>query len=210
MKHIIYILTLFTLLTLPAAAQKKKQETPTIDAQTYIDKYMFEKAEEVLEKEIKNLKRRRKSTQSQETKLEEIDRLRSIMSATERVTFIDSMVVSKKDFFKHIALGDECGRIIPARTFFDNQNDTTGAMIYKPEIGERIWLAKGDESGNLNGTYTSKFPNWIATVFKTIRMSWPTASHYITPLKEKKVLEGTTSLLQDTIRMRTSTCNPKI
>ena len=154
MKHIIYILTLFTLLTLPAAAQKKKQETPTIDAQTYIDKYMFEKAEEVLEKEIKNLKRRRKPTQSQETKLEEIDRLRSIMSATERVTFIDSLVVSKKDFFKHIALGDECGRIIPARTFFDNQNDTTGAMIYKPEIGERIWLAIGDESGNLKLHYS--------------------------------------------------------
>lgn len=135
------------LVTTPSVAQKKKNAAPKPTVEELMQKYLFDDAEKLLEQEIDKLKRRRKPVIEQKTKLEEINRLRSAMEATERVIIIDSMVVNKHNFLNHIRLSAESGEILSTNDFFDNRQDTCGCTVYKPEVGERIWFAKPDEAG---------------------------------------------------------------
>lgn len=114
-----YILPAFCslLLSLPSQAQKNGQAIPAPTAEYYMNHYQFDEAEELLNQDIKKLKRKRQPTDVEEGKLQEIARFRSMMRATERVTVIDSLVVDKNTFLNHIKLSPESGEISPYSTF---------------------------------------------------------------------------------------------
>ena len=81
-----YILPAFCslLLSLPSQAQKNGQAIPAPTAEYYMNHYQFDEAEELLNQDIKKLKRKRQPTDVEEGKLQEIARLRSMMRATEQ------------------------------------------------------------------------------------------------------------------------------
>lgn len=69
-----------------------------------------------------------------------------MLESTARIMFIDSVVVAKNDFLKHIPLGKEAGRV----DTYDNFLSTTGhdgAYMYMNEFGNKAFLAKTDDNG---------------------------------------------------------------
>lgn len=140
-----YIVPVFCLMmaALPAKGQK---------ADNYIKNYQFDKAEEILKSEISQLKRRRKPTTELDEELQHVIRMQSMLKANERVTFIDSIVVNKKNFLSHIKLGPESGKLISYGTFF-NTKDTCG-VVYQTELGNKICFSKTDKNGKTK-LYTS-------------------------------------------------------
>ena len=142
-----YILPAFCslLLSLPSQAQKNGQAIPAPTAEYYMNHYQFDEAEELLNQDIKKLKRKRQPTDVEEGKLQEIARLRSMMRATERVTVIDSLVVDKNTFLNHIKLSPESGEISPYSTFF-HRTDENGCTVYLSELGNKIYFAQPDEN----------------------------------------------------------------
>ena len=105
------------MLAAPIQAQRSMADTPSQTAEYYISRYMFDEAEELINQNIKKLKRKRQPTDAEESKLEEINRLRSKMKATERVTIIDSLVVDKNTFLQHIRLNEENGSLSTTAAF---------------------------------------------------------------------------------------------
>ncbi|MCF0194927.1 MAG: hypothetical protein HUK00_07115 [Bacteroidaceae bacterium] len=162
-KTLILMLTL-TMLTVGTTAQKKaKVPEPTIEEN--IAAYRFEAAEAQLKKEITALKRKRKPTDALEQRLRQVEHLSSLLDATQRVVFIDSLVVPKRDFFEHITLSDESGDITSyARTF--RTTDSLSCTVFHPELGNSVFLAcpKSDSTAHLcsatlyAGSYSEPMP----------------------------------------------------
>lgn len=142
-KHIFPIL-IALLTAVPATAQRNLSANEEKIA-SYIENYQFDEAEELIDKEITQLKRRRKSTTELEKQTERIERLRSMMNACERVTFIDSIVTGKKDFLTRIQLTPESGSLSPYNTFFNRQD--SACMVYKTERGNKICFSQTAKDG---------------------------------------------------------------
>ena len=136
------------MLAAPIQAQRSMADTPSQTAEYYISRYMFDEAEELINQNIKKLKRKRQPTDAEESKLEEINRLRSKMKATERVTIIDSLVVDKNTFLQHIRLNEENGSLSTTAAFFNSPNAGAGTA-YLSELGNKVYFAQKDENNYL-------------------------------------------------------------
>ena len=145
--HILPACCLF-LLSLPSQAQQKDQATSAPTAEYYINHYRFDQAEELINQEIRRLKRRRQSTTAEEEKLQAISKLRSMMQATERLTVVDSIVVDKSSFLNHIKLSEESGTLHTATEFFQ-QPDSDRCTVYLSELGNKIYFSGRDENRQL-------------------------------------------------------------
>ncbi len=145
--HILPACCLF-LLSLPSQAQQKEQATSAPTAEYYINHYRFDQAEELINQEIRRLKRRRQSTTAEEEKLQAISKLRSMMQATERLTVVDSIVVDKSSFLNHIKLSEESGTLHTATEFFQ-QPDSDRCTVYLSELGNKIYFSGRDENRQL-------------------------------------------------------------
>lgn len=121
---------------------------PAPTAEYYMNHYQFDKAEELLNQNIKKLKRKRQPTNVEERELQGIARMRSMMRATERVTVIDSLVVDKNAFLNHVKLSPESGEISPYGAFF-HRTDESGCTVYLSELGNKIYFAQPDEDKRL-------------------------------------------------------------
>lgn len=78
-----------------------------------------------------------------------------LLSATQDVVIIDSMVVDKKDVFKHFSLSQEAGEIASCDGFFgtDNQSDAT---VYVNDLGDKCFYSIADTSRH-SRLYSSNF-----------------------------------------------------
>ena len=78
-----------------------------------------------------------------------------LLSATQDVVIIDSMVVDKKDVFKHFSLSQEAGEIASYDSFFgtDNQSDAT---VYVNDLGDKCFYSIADTSSH-SRLYSSNF-----------------------------------------------------
>ena len=103
-----------------ASAQKKKQApadppASTIDeprpAQKMIEEYRFEEAISLLEKEMDTAKRQKKPTTQIEADMQIAQKGANMLAGTEKVTFIDSIVVDKDKFLNYYRLSNESGHI---------------------------------------------------------------------------------------------------
>lgn len=138
-------------LGMPAQAQQPPAGKPT--AIDYMNHYQFDQAEELINDNIKRLKRRRQPTTAEEEQLQEVQKMRSMMRATERLTVIDSIVVDKKTFLNSIKLSEESGTLHTCAEFF-HQTDSDQCTAYVSELGNKTYFAQRDESKKLR-LYTS-------------------------------------------------------
>mgnify|MGYP004443628197 CR=1 FL=1 len=141
------LLTLISLVAfaLTTWAQKTKPAPPTIDE--LIASYRLEEAQTQLKKEIQLATRRRKPTDALNRKLARVEFMLPFLRATQRITFIDSMVVARKDFFEHFALSEESGRITSyARTF--RRRDTLSCTAFQPQLGNDAYYAMPRHNGS--------------------------------------------------------------
>ena len=138
-------------LGMPAQAQQNPADKPT--AIDYMNRYQFDQAEELINDNIKRLKRRRQPTATEEEQLQEVQKMRSMMRATERLTVIDSIVVDKKTFLNSIKLSEESGTLHTCAELF-HQTDSDQCTAYVSELGNKTYFAQRDESKKLR-LYTS-------------------------------------------------------
>lgn len=102
-----------------SSAQKKKQAqiTPVAEiaeprpVQKMIQEYRFEEAISLLEKEMAAAKRQKKPTAQIEADMQMAQKGANMLAGTEKVIFIDSMVIDKDKFLNYYRLSDESGQI---------------------------------------------------------------------------------------------------
>ena len=136
--------------TVAAAKQKGKAvaaEPEVSPVQQALEVYDFEKAEELLTKEIEALKKKKQPTEQAEALLHTAQTGRAKLHATERIVIIDSLVCPKEQALKAILLSKESGRIDTYASTY-HTTDASGATIYENELANKRYLAvkKGSKS----------------------------------------------------------------
>ena len=111
MKRII----LFSLIafSLTASSQRRRIVEPVFDItpEEAMAQYDFDKAEEILNAKIEYLIKKKQPTEYEDSLLEEVEKAKVRLQATERVVFIDSLVMPKEDLISNLRLGAESGSI---------------------------------------------------------------------------------------------------
>lgn len=128
------------------AQQKKNNADIYAEVRAAMDVYDFEKAENLLEDNIAKLKKRRKPTDEADSLLAEVQRYMSTMEATEKVTFIDSVVVDKAQLLTRIPLSEESGSLHAYSTYFQRP-DSMGCVVFCNQLGNHLVFAQPEKSG---------------------------------------------------------------
>lgn len=91
---------------------------------------------------------RKKTSKNKKNKTEEVvedPRIQIMTSATQKITFIDSVVVDKKDFIKYYKLSPEIGKILKSADFFHTK-DTTESYIHLNGFGNKGYISQRKDS----------------------------------------------------------------
>ena len=99
------------------SAQQKKDADLYAEVKAAMDEYDFDTATDLLEKEIARLQKRRKPTEEAEQLLTEVQRYAGKLEATERVVFVDSVVVDKDKLLSQYPLSGESGSLYAYSTY---------------------------------------------------------------------------------------------
>lgn len=73
---------------------------------------------------------------------EQTERLKQMTSATQRIVFVDSILLPKRDFLRAYHLSSEAGTIAPYSTFFPKQKSRT--LTFMNALGNRCFFTHGD------------------------------------------------------------------
>lgn len=129
MKRIyILVLMLLVIATPPLYAQKRQKATVKVAPKTAV--------------QIK----------AEKAKAQKIEQM---TNATQKVVFIDSIVVSKKDFLGKYRLNPESGSIYPFNSFF-KVNRQPNSYVYVNELGNKSYYSVEDSVGNME-LFTSDY-----------------------------------------------------
>lgn len=141
-------------LSVSLAAQRRGNAADnTAAAEQYIAQYRFDEAEELLDKLIAALRKKRQPTAREEQLLDAARKGAHMMDATEKVTFVDSVVADKAAFLDALRISPESGQLFAYGAFF-NREDKNGCTVYRSELGNKIYFSQPDRSGTLR-LYTS-------------------------------------------------------
>ncbi len=126
----------------PASAQRRKASAIplTEQVQQALELYDFETAEELLNKEITALKKKRKPTDHLDGLLRQARQGLSKLHATERIVVIDSIICPMGEALKTIRLSRESGRIDTYASSFHTR-DNSDATIYENELGNKRYVS---------------------------------------------------------------------
>lgn len=132
---------------------QKRRTTPTVptfsnvDYKRAMDEYRFNDAENMLTTQINALIKANLDPEKYETMLDNVRHAKARLNATERVVFIDSVVVHKNDILPNIPLSDEAGKLDTYQHFFSS-TDNPGAYLFRSQMGDHIIYAKNDAKKN--------------------------------------------------------------
>ena len=154
MRLFVTLLTLFCLSNSLCLAQRHgsrnrpKKEKVTVEA--LISSYRFSEAAEMLESDISKNERRRRPTETLKSQLERVRSLEVMMSATEKVKFVDSVTVNKKEFLSIFHLGSDCGTVASAKALLPedlSNNNRLGEVAYCNELNDKIYYSLQNGKG---------------------------------------------------------------
>lgn len=156
-KSFCLIALLLGAMSMPAAAQKSKskaaKETVQPEAKSadqLIREYQFDKAAQVLQREIAAASRANKSTERLEAELTRANLGQDMLRGTEKVTFIDSIVVSRQQVLSTLRLSREAGQLMPMTAVIGKllqKPAVTGESAFVNELADRIVFAATDTMG---------------------------------------------------------------
>lgn len=86
---------------------------------------------------------RKRVVKKEEPPTEEEIRLQQMTKATQRIMFIDSLVLPKEEFLWAYHLTPEAGHIAPYSAFFPNS--TSRAVTFLNALGNHCWFSDGDQ-----------------------------------------------------------------
>ncbi len=92
---------------------------------------------------------RRKTPKLTPEQQEQLAKLKRLTDNTQRIMFIDSIVVNKQHFLKQYHLSPEVGRIARYQEFFKVQQQPN-AFVYINELGNRLFLSQEAADSTIN------------------------------------------------------------
>ncbi len=136
---------------LKVAESRGVGEASRMLAETALDNYDVNSAEEHLDKGSANLKKAKKSASEEfETLTSKMIQMRNMLERVERIEIIDSLTVDSIDFFESYRLAGAAGRILPpdAVSRLGAGSDAEElSTAYMPENHSEILWAAADSSG---------------------------------------------------------------
>ncbi|MGN0233427.1 MAG: hypothetical protein ACI4B5_03270 [Bacteroidaceae bacterium] len=134
----------------PVSAQRGKVSAEDLDAPIMeaISLYDFTKAEELLQQKIGLLEKKKKSTEYEDSLLEIVQKGSVKLYATERVIFIDSLVLPKSALLENISLGAEGGTLVSYEQYF-SRKDTLGCSVFENQLKNKIIFSAPIKGGIL-------------------------------------------------------------
>lgn len=173
MNYTSLITGLFALsMAMPVMAQKKRntaKKESVLSAEQLIQQYRFEEAAQILQREIKAAEKAGKDTERLDADMRRANMGADMLRGTERVTFVDSFQVSRKQVLNTIRLSPEAGKWVATSSLVDafkSRPKTLGNVAFVNELNDRIYFAASDSvhgakticsayhSGNKWGTST--------------------------------------------------------
>lgn len=148
MKKSLLISTFLLAISASALAQKRPAAPATITLEQAMSQYRFDEAERIMNQDIAATRKRRADVTEKEAMLRQIQRAKSRLHATERTTFIDSIVTSKADAINHIFLSDESGKVLTYNEYF-HKKDSTQSTVYLSQFADKIVFAQPDANGEM-------------------------------------------------------------
>lgn len=147
-------LTLAFCINIPGNAQRRRirpvKPTVTVTPEDLMNEYRFDEAINALTKKIDEEKKKKNSTVTLEAQLHQARMGAEMLSGTERITIIDSMVVDADAFLSAYRLSVGCGTLAPLASIAPTlvRNSTQGAMpAYLNDFGDRMVFADTDSAG---------------------------------------------------------------
>ncbi len=137
--------------------------TPAHDQKTTIDQlldeYRFDEAIDLLQKEIAQDKRKKRPTEEKEAQLHRAQVAAGMLSATEKVTFIDSLVVDSNQFMKYYRINPDVGQIGSYGQLFPKNElhvKRSGKTVFINELGDLSYISLPNDDGELKISRSEK------------------------------------------------------
>ena len=126
--------------TLTFAKNKKNQDATLYLGRLYAMQYKFKEAEKQFEAYQKAMRRNKEALAELEIEREYADRLKRMVSRTEDIQIIDSVVVSKNDFLDTYNLSASNGSVEWARDFFNDGSNDQNSVVFMNERKTKIYF----------------------------------------------------------------------
>lgn len=131
----------------------------------YMDLLKFSTAEPYLTKAVRTAQARKQNWRDIQKVLEACRLGEQMLSGTEKITVIDSIVVDKKEFLSAYKLSEATGSLDYFSKFF-GKDLAEQSTVYKTEFGDKIYYAQPDSanhlrlytSDNMNGQWSKGMP----------------------------------------------------
>ena len=142
--------TFFFVFCTSVSAQRGRVSAEDLDApiKEAISLYDFTKAEELLQQKIGLLEKKKKSTEYEDSLLEVVQKGSVKLHATERVIFVDSLVLPKSSLLEHLSFGAEGGTLVSYSQYFSKQ-DTLGCSVFENQLKNKIVFSAPTKDGIL-------------------------------------------------------------
>lgn len=142
--------TFFFVFCTSVSAQRGRVSAEDLDApiREAISLYDFTKAEELLQQKIGLLEKKKKSTEYEDSLLEVVQKGSVKLHATERVIFIDSLVLPKSSLLEHLSFGAEGGTLVSYSQYF-SKKDTLGCSVFENQLKNKIVFSAPTKDGIL-------------------------------------------------------------
>lgn len=142
--------TFFFVFCTSVSAQRGRVSAEDLDApiKEAISLYDFTKAEELLQQKIGLLEKKKKSTEYEDSLLEVVQKGSVKLHATERVIFVDSLVLPKSSLLEHLSFGAEGGTLVSYSQFF-SKKDTLGCSVFENQLKNKIVFSAPTKDGIL-------------------------------------------------------------
>lgn len=140
---------------LQTAVKKRVPSGQLYLGRAYNDLYRFEEAIDTYETYITDLSKRKRSTEAAEQLLEKSKANFRMLKGVEKVCFVDSFVVDKKNFLDAYRISPESGQLFMYENYFKDSN-TKGGTVYETERGDRIYYSEMQPDSTLSILSRSK------------------------------------------------------
>lgn len=135
--------------TLTLAKKQKVNDATLYLGRLYAIQYKFEAAEKEFAAYQKAMRRNNAALAELEKEREYADRLQRLVSRTEDIQIIDSVVVSKNEFLSAYNLNANAGSLQWARDFFDEGLNDEQSVVFMNERKTKVYFSRSaTEQGN--------------------------------------------------------------
>lgn len=134
------------------SSKTDKENLEDNEIELLLNAYRFDEATELLDNKIKTAKRKKQETGTLEEFQQQVRTGQNMLQATEKVVFIDSMVVNKNDFMKYYYLSHSCGTLTTYGKIFPSDDDANERTLQQPaymnEFKDLLIYSYPDKEGN--------------------------------------------------------------